>query len=62
MSKEILGDQVILTQSTDGQNIRIDNDLVYIFAGGELPTQFLERIGIKITRRFGYALLKHKKH
>jgi thioredoxin reductase/Pyruvate/2-oxoacid:ferredoxin oxidoreductase delta subunit len=60
--KEILGDQVILTQSTDGQNIRIDNDLVYIFAGGELPTQFLERIGIKITRRFGYALLKHKKH
>jgi len=39
---------------------RIPNDLVYIFAGGELPTQFLEKVGIRITKKFGEALLKHK--
>lgn len=37
------------------------NDLVYIFAGGELPTQFLQKAGIMITTRFGHTLLKHNK-
>jgi len=37
----------------------IDNDLVYIFAGGELPTAFLQKIGIRITKKFGEAILKH---
>lgn len=39
----------------------IANDLVYIFAGGELPTQFLQKAGIMITTRFGHTLLKHNK-
>jgi thioredoxin reductase len=39
--------------------ISIQNDLVYIFAGGELPNKFLEKIGIKITKKFGEAVLKH---
>lgn len=39
----------------------IPNDLVYIFAGGELPTQFLEKSGVTITRKFGEAILKHEK-
>jgi thioredoxin reductase/Pyruvate/2-oxoacid:ferredoxin oxidoreductase delta subunit len=39
---------------------RIPNDLVYIFAGGELPTQFLEKAGIRITKKFGDAMLKHR--
>lgn len=39
----------------------VKNDLVYIFAGGELPTQFLQKAGIEITTRFGHALLKHEK-
>ena len=37
----------------------ISNDLVYVFAGGELPTKFLEKIGISITKKFGDAILKH---
>jgi thioredoxin reductase len=37
----------------------ISNDLVYIFAGGELPTQFLEKSGILISKRFGYTLKSH---
>ncbi|MBK8387949.1 MAG: NAD(P)-binding domain-containing protein [Saprospiraceae bacterium] len=38
----------------------IENDLVYIFAGGELPTPFLQKIGIEITKRFGHIMKKHK--
>ena len=46
----------------NGEVAQLKNDLVYIFAGGELPTQFLQKIGINITKRFGYALLKHDKN
>lgn len=38
---------------------RIQTDRIYIFAGGELPTQFLNKIGIQITTKFGEAILKH---
>jgi len=41
--------------------VRLENDLVYIFAGGELPTQFLKNVGIVITTKFGEAILKHEK-
>ena len=41
------------------QEMILPNDLVYIFAGGELPTEFLKKAGIRITRKFGEALLKH---
>lgn len=41
--------------------IQMENDLVYIFAGGELPTQFLKNVGIEITTKFGEAILKHEK-
>ena len=37
----------------------LKNDLVYIFAGGELPTTFLQKAGIEITKRFGYIMKKH---
>jgi thioredoxin reductase len=40
--------------------LKLENELVYIFAGGELPTQFLENAGIKITKKFGEAILKHE--
>jgi len=36
------------------------NDLVYIFAGGELPTQFLKNAGIEIQKRFGYIMKTYK--
>ncbi|MCF8233952.1 MAG: NAD(P)-binding domain-containing protein [Bacteroidales bacterium] len=43
----------------EGETEIIENDLVYIFAGGVLPTKFLEKAGIKITKKFGEAILKH---
>jgi thioredoxin reductase (NADPH) len=50
---------VIISVGNAGEIRHIANDLVYIFAGGELPTQFLEKAGIKITRKFGETVMKH---
>jgi thioredoxin reductase/Pyruvate/2-oxoacid:ferredoxin oxidoreductase delta subunit len=52
-------DSVVLTKSKPGEELYIENDLVYIFAGGELPTQFLQKAGVEITKKFGEAVLKH---
>ncbi|MCB0753066.1 MAG: NAD(P)-binding domain-containing protein, partial [Ignavibacteriae bacterium] len=43
----------------NGSVVPIENDLVYIFAGGELPNKFLDKIGIKITKKYGEVVLKH---
>jgi thioredoxin reductase/Pyruvate/2-oxoacid:ferredoxin oxidoreductase delta subunit len=53
-------EQVLLSSNADDQIINLKNDKVYIFAGGELPTQFLMQAGIKISKRFGYTLKTHK--
>lgn len=52
-------DKVWIKNSSSGEINALENDLVYIFIGGELPTQFLEKVGIKITQKFGDAILKH---
>ncbi len=59
--KGILDEKVILIINRDNEENTIDNDLVYIFAGGVLPTKFLENIGILITKKFGDAILKHSR-
>ena len=51
-------DSVTLSVVPGGEKLQLKNDLVYIFAGGELPTQFLEKAGIKITKKFGETVLK----
>ncbi len=56
---EILDNSVILKLQNNDNPLVIENDLVYIFAGGILPTKFLEEIGIRITKKFGEAILKH---
>lgn len=52
-------EHVYIITADGGEPVKLKNDLVYIFAGGELPTQFLEKAGIKITRKFGETVLKH---
>ncbi len=52
-------DEVVLINTVENKESRIKNDLVYIFAGGELPTQFLQKIGIQVTKKFGETVLKH---
>lgn len=50
---------VTIKIDTDGTSKHIENDLVYIFAGGELPTKFLQNAGIEISKRFGHIMKKH---
>jgi len=54
-----IDEKVVKLTINENEEIEIDNDLVYIFAGGELPTEFLKKTGIQITRKFGEAVLKH---
>lgn len=56
---DILDNSVIMRVKDVPDPKVIENDLVFIFAGGILPTKFLEEIGIKITKKFGDAVLKH---
>lgn len=57
--KEIGETNITLVENTTHEEIILNNDQVFIFAGGELPTQFLMKAGITITKKFGEAILKH---
>lgn len=57
---KIEADKVLLATDQRAEPLELENDLVYIFAGGELPTEFLQKTGIKITKRFGYTVKKHR--
>tara|TARA_R110002049_G_scaffold148957_4_gene311917 strand:+ start:1231 stop:2577 length:1347 start_codon:yes stop_codon:yes gene_type:complete len=54
-----IADKSVLMKMED-ESIEIENDLVYIFAGGELPTSFLQNAGVQITKRYGHIMKKHK--
>lgn len=52
-------DNVLLKTGNGAEVISIVNEMVFIFAGGELPTQFLQKAGVEITKRFGYTMKKY---
>ena len=56
---EIKQEEVVLVHGDSNEREIIKNDLIFIFAGGELPTQFLQKSGVEITKRFGYTMKKH---
>ena len=57
---EITPDKIKLKYNDDRVE-ELSNDKIFIFAGGILPTKFLEGMGIQITKRFGDAILSHQK-
>jgi len=52
-------DTVSYSMNDSTEILKMKNDLVYVFAGGELPTQFLKKIGIDVTTKYGESILKH---
>jgi thioredoxin reductase (NADPH) len=50
----------VLALKESGGQEALPNDLVYIFAGGELPTQFLQKVGVEINKRFGYTVKRYR--
>lgn len=59
---KIENNKVELSIEGNDRELILKNDLVYIMVGGELPTQFLEKIGIEITKKFGEAILAHDRN
>ena len=56
-----INDESVILKTQEATEAQlIPNDLVYIFAGGELPTKFLEKAGVAITRRFGYIMKSYR--
>jgi len=51
--KEIREKEV--TIEIEGNVTQMKNDFVYIFAGGELPNDFLRNIGVRVEKKFGTA-------
>lgn len=49
--KEIREKAVVM--EAEGRLAELPNEYVYIFAGGELPNEFLNSIGVEIEKRFG---------
>jgi len=56
----IHNDYVLYSDNKSTDILKLDNDLVYIFAGGELPTEFLKKTGIHVSTKYGESVLKHK--
>ena len=54
-----INDKSVLINTEDDEAMEIKNDMVFIFAGGELPTSFLQNAGIEVSKRFGHIMKKH---
>lgn len=43
-------DKSVMVQSPEG-SLELSNDFIFIFAGGEMPTPFLKKIGVEFTHK-----------
>ncbi len=43
----------VLARGPDEQELTLPNNRLFVFAGGELPTPFLERCGVEVDTKFG---------
>jgi len=55
-----INDKSVLINMEDDETMEIENDMVYIFAGGELPTSFLQNAGIEVSKRFGHIMKSYR--
>ena len=53
-------DSSVVTLSLEEDEVELKNDQVFIFAGGELPNEFLRNTGIEVKAHFGKTVRKHK--
>lgn len=54
--KEIHPEALVIQKN--GQDVRIPNDFLFVFAGAEAPHKFLTSLGVGIDKKFGEALKK----
>lgn len=54
-----VADEEVQLKKEGDEIVKLENDLVYVFIGGELPSKFLKQAGIEIKKRFGYIMKKY---
>ena len=54
-------DETVTLSLETKEVIKLKNDLVYIFAGGELPIPFLKKMGVEVSMKYGEVMMKHNK-
>lgn len=57
--KRIENERVLISIKDKPEDMVLKNDLVFIFAGGELPNEFLKKAGIQVHLKKGEVVLKH---
>ncbi len=55
---KLITEKDVMLQQGD-EEFTLGNDRVFIFAGGELPTEFLKNAGISVEKSFGKTVKKH---
>ena len=56
---EIRPNEVMYQHNENDESVSLENDLVYIFAGGELPIKFLQNAGVEVSKKFGKIIKKY---
>jgi len=59
--KKIEKETILLEDTSDSRFVEMKNDLVYIFAGGELPVALLKKAGVSMTTKRGEVYMTHTK-
>lgn len=57
--KSIDEESVLISTKDKAENLVLKNDIVFIFAGGELPNDFLRKAGIQVHLKKGEVVMKH---
>lgn len=52
-------DKICIEDRSTDRVLELDNDLIYILAGGELPTEFLKKAGVSISTKRGEVFMTH---
>lgn len=59
--KKIEKETILLEDTSDSRFVEMKNDLVYIFAGGELPVALLKKAGVSMITKRGEVYMTHTK-
>lgn len=57
--KSIDEESVVISTKDKSDDTILKNDMVFIFAGGELPNEFLKKAGIQVHLKKGEVVMKH---
>lgn len=57
--KKIEPASIVLEDTIDSKLVEVNNDLIFIFAGGELPVELLKKAGVSMSTKRGEVFMIH---